>query len=107
MTEKEKKAKDGPMVFQKLDPLLHSELRLAVMSYLVAQSSSDFNELREITQSTAGNLSVQLKKLEEAGYLKITKGFKDNYQHTAVELTDAGLKAFEEYVNALKTYFNG
>jgi DNA-binding MarR family transcriptional regulator len=93
------------VVFKKLDPVLHSELRLSVMSYLMVRESSDFNELKEVTQSTSGNLSVQIKKLEEVEYLTIVKGFKDNYQHTAVTLTPKGREAFEAYVEALKSYF--
>ena len=91
-------------MFKKLNPILHSQLRLAIVSYLVSQGKSDFNELKEITNATSGNLSVQLKKLEEAGYIQIKKGFQNNYQHTAVEITGKGIDAFEEYVTAIKQY---
>ncbi len=91
-------------MFKKLNPILHSQLRLAIMSFLVSNGKSDFNELKEITKATSGNLSVQLKKLEKAGYIKITKGFKNNYQHTTIEITEKGIDAFEEYVEAIKGY---
>lgn len=91
-------------MYKDLNPILHSQLRLAIMSFLIANKVSEFTQLREITQATAGNLSVQLKKLEEASYITIEKGYKDNYPHTAVKITDNGIQAFEEYVEALKKY---
>ena len=94
------------MNFKDLNPLLHSQLRLSVMSYLISNTESDFNQLKEIADATSGNLSVQLKKLEEAGYLTIKKGFKNNYQHTSVSVTPKGIDAFEAYVEALKEYIN-
>jgi len=75
------------------------------MSYLITNGKSDFNELKDITKATAGNISVQLKKLEGAKYIKITKGFRNNYQHTSIEVTQHGIKDFEEYVEAIKMYF--
>lgn len=91
-------------MLKKLNPIIHSELRLAIISYLVANGKSDFNELKELTKATSGNLSVQLKKIEEAEYITITKGHQNNYQHTAVEITPKGLEAFDTYVNAIKKY---
>ncbi len=91
-------------MFKKLNPILHSELRLAVVSFLVTNGKSDFNELKKVTNATSGNISVQLKKLEDAGYIIIIKGFKNNYQHTSIEITKKGIDAFEEYVNAIKEY---
>jgi len=93
-------------MFKKLNPLLHAQLRLAIISYLVAKGTSDFNELKEVTSATSGNLSVQLKKLEHADYLTITKGFLNNYQHTSVCITSKGIDAFEEYVETLKSYLS-
>ncbi len=90
--------------FKLLNPILHSQLRLAVISFLVGNGHSNFNELKEVTAASSGNLSVQLKKLEECGYLKIEKGFLNNYQHTKVSITPTGLKAFEDYVKVLKEY---
>jgi DNA-binding MarR family transcriptional regulator len=77
---------------------------LAIISYLISNGKSDFNELKEITKATSGNISVQLKKLEKENYITITKGFLNNYQHTSIEITKAGIDAFEEYVNAIKGY---
>ncbi len=92
-------------MFKELDPLLHSQLRLAVVSFLVSKGDwSDFNELKDVTRATSGNLSIQLKKLEEAGYVKMKKGFRKNYPHTTVAITKAGLEAFEAYVEALNGY---
>lgn len=91
-------------MFKDLNPLLHSQLRLAIISYLVTKEESDFNELKEITKASSGNISVQIKKLEAAKYVQVNKGFKNNYQHTAIKITAQGLKAFEEYVAAIKQY---
>lgn len=97
-------------MFKDLNPLLHNQLRLAIMSFLVANQRSDFNELKEVTSTksatTSGNLSVQIKKLQAAKYVNVVKGFKNNYQHTSIEITNTGIDAFEEYVNALKKYLN-
>ncbi len=87
-----------------LDPLLHSQLRLGVMSLLLSVESADFTWLREKTNSTAGNLSVQLDKLSEAGYISIEKSFKGKKPLTTCRITKKGIKAFEEYVNSLKDY---
>jgi len=91
-------------MYKKLNPILHSQLRLAIMSFLISNIKTDFNELKKVTGATAGNLSVQLKKLKEAGYIDITKGFLNNYQHTSIEITSKGIDAFEEYVDAIKDY---
>lgn len=91
---------------KELDPLLHSQLRLAVMSILMNIEEADFVYLREKTESTAGNLSVQLDKLSNAGYITVTKGFEGKRPRTTCRVTDAGRKAFEEYVEALKQYLN-
>jgi DNA-binding MarR family transcriptional regulator len=93
-------------MFKELNPLLHSQLRLGVMSLLMSVESAEFNYLKEKTNSTAGNLSAQLDKLSEAGYVTIEKSFKGKYPLTTCKITKKGLKAFEEYVNALKQYIN-
>ncbi len=92
------------MAFAPLDPILHNQLRLAIMSLLVTVEEGDFNFLLEHTGATRGNLSVQISKLKDAGYVEVKKGFKDNYQHTSCSLTSKGLKAFEGYVDAIKGY---
>ena len=91
-------------MFKKLDPLLHSELRLAVMSVLVNLEEADFVYLREATGATAGNLSVQIDKLTAAQYIIVEKGFKGKKPQTMCRITPTGLEAFEDYVKALKTY---
>jgi DNA-binding MarR family transcriptional regulator len=93
-------------MFKDLDPLLHSQLRLAVMSLLMSLDSADFTFLKEKTNSTAGNLSVQLDKLSEAGYITIEKSFKGKKPLTTCRITKKGISAFEEYVNTLKQYIN-
>lgn len=91
-------------MFKPLDPLLHSELRLAVMSILVGVEHADFVYIRQQTGATAGNLSVQLDKLAKAGYLSIEKGFRGKMPRTVCRITDTGREAFAAYVDALKSY---
>lgn len=91
-------------MFKELDPILHSQLRLAVMSLLISVKEAEFTFLKEKTNATAGNLSVQIQKLKDAGYIDVTKQFKDNYPQTICKITSAGIKAFENYVESLKTY---
>lgn len=91
-------------MFKKLNPLLHSELRLAVMSILVGVDEADFVYIRKQTGATAGNLSVQLDKLSEAGYIAVEKGFKGKKPCTTCRVTEAGIFAFSEYVAALMDY---
>ena len=93
-------------MFKKLDPLLHSELRLAVVSMLVELEEADFVYLRETAQATAGNLSVQLDKLSEAGYISVEKTFEGKKPRTICRITPVGLAAFEAYVEALKSYLH-
>ena len=89
---------------KELNPLLHSQLRLGVMSILIRIESAEFTFLKEKTNSTVGNLSVQLDKLSEAGYIAVEKSFKGKKPLTTCKITKQGLKAFEEYVNTLKEY---
>ena len=91
-------------MFKDLDPILHSQLRLAVMSLLISVKEAEFTFLKEKTNATAGNLSVQIQKLKEAGYLDVVKQFKDNYPQTICKITPAGVKAFDVYVKNLQTY---
>lgn len=91
-------------MFKELDPILHSQLRLGVISLLVSVKEAEFTYLKEETNSSAGNLSVQIQKLKEAGYIDIEKIFRDNYPHTICKITPAGIKAFEEYVKNIKGY---
>lgn len=91
-------------MFKELDPILHSQLRLAVMSLLVSVKEAEFTFIREKTNATAGNLSVQVQKLKDAGYIEVTKQFKDNYPQTTCKITKEGITAFEAYVQALQQY---
>jgi DNA-binding transcriptional ArsR family regulator len=91
-------------MFKDLDPVLHSQVRLAVMSLLVSVKEAEFSWLKEKTGATAGNLSVQLQKLKEAGYISIEKKFKDNYPLTLCTITPKGVKAFEAYFNSIQDY---
>ena len=91
-------------MFKELNPLLHSELRLAVMSLLISVEEADFVYIRQQTGATAGNLSIQIDKLNKAGYVEVTKTFKGKMPCTICRITQDGIKAFEEYVDALKSY---
>ncbi len=93
-------------MFKELDPILHSQLRLAVMSLLISVKEAEFTFLKEKTNSTAGNLSVQVNKLKDAGYIEVTKQFKNNYPQTTCKITKKGIEAFEAYVKALQSYMN-
>lgn len=90
----------------KLNTLLHQELRLAIISFLVNIESAEFKKLLEISNASKGNLSVQLSKLQKAGYIEIEKSFKGNYPHTECKITPMGRKAFEEYIVSLKKMLN-
>ena len=94
-------------MFKDLDPILHSQLRLAVMSLLIGVKHAEFTFLKEKTNSTAGNLSVQVQKLKEAGYIEVVKEFKDNYPLTTCKITKKGIASFEEYVKVLQGYLKG
>ena len=93
-------------MFKELDPILHSQLRLAVISLLISVKEAEFTFLKEKTNATAGNLSVQINKLKEAGYIDVIKQFNKNYPQTICKITDRGIDAFELYVKALQTYMN-
>ena len=91
-------------MFKELNPLLHSELRLGVMSILISVEEADFTYLKQETKATAGNLSVQIDKLSKAEYIEVIKTFKGKMPCTLCRITTKGVEAFEEYVEALKTY---
>lgn len=91
-------------MFKELNPLLHSQLRLQIMSLLVSVEEAEFTYLLEETGATKGNLSVQITKLKEAKYIEVKKTFKNNYPLTTCKLTKRGVEAFEEYVVAIKQY---
>jgi len=92
--------------FRDLDPLLHSQLRLAIISILISVKEAEFLFLKEKTNATAGNLSVQIQKLKDADYITVEKKFRDNYPLTICRITKKGITAFEEYVENLKSYIS-
>ncbi len=93
-------------MFKDLDPILHSQVRLAIMSLLINVKSAEFSFLLENISTTKGNLSFQLTKLKEAEYIEIKKSFKGNYPLTECEITQKGIDAFEIYINSIEEYFN-
>ena len=76
------------------------------MSLLIGVKEAEFTFIKEKTNATAGNLSVQIQKLKEAGYIEVVKEFKDNYPNTSCKITSKGVRAFEDYVKALQQYLN-
>jgi len=93
-------------MFKDLDPILHSQLRLSIISILITVDEADFTFIKETTKAAAGNISIQIKNLQDAGYVKVEKTFKNNYPNTTVSITSKGIKAFDDYVNNLKKYIN-
>ena len=93
-------------MFKDLDPILHSQLRLSIMSMLITVNEADFNFIKESTRATSGNISIQIKKLQDAGYIKVEKSFKNNYPNTSISITKKGLEAFETYVRNLHGYIH-
>lgn len=91
-------------MYKELDPILHAQLRLAIVSLLIGVQEAEFTFIREKTGATAGNLSVQISKLKEAGYIEVQKKFKDNYPQTICRLTPVGIQAFEQYVKDIQGY---
>ncbi len=94
------------MMFPALDPLLHSELRLAVIALLMSVDEADFTYIKDQTGATSGNLSVQIDKLTAAGYITVEKGFKGKMPRTTCRITPSGMEAFKSYVKALKKYIS-
>jgi len=92
-------------MFKDLDPLLHSQVRLGIMSILIGVKNADFSYLLENINTTKGNLSFQINKLKLAGYIKVKKSFKGNYPLTTCEITKKGINAYEIYVNSIDEYF--
>ena len=93
-------------MYKDLNPILHSQLRLAIVSMLIASEKVEFTFIKEETKAAPGNISIQIKKLQEAGYINVEKTFKNNYPKTMLSITDKGVKAFESYVNDLKKYIH-
>ena len=93
-------------MFSDLDPILHSQLRLSIVSILMTVEETNFNFIKDATKAAAGNVSIQINKLQEAGYINVRKTFKNNYPNTAVSITEKGRNAFEEYVKNLQKYIH-
>ena len=93
-------------MLNELDPILHSQLRLAIVSLLIGLEEAEFVFLKEKTHTTAGILSLQLDKLKQAGYVEIIKTTKNNYPLTKCKITPKGIKAFEKYVQDIKAYLH-
>lgn len=91
-------------MLKELNPIIHSQLRLAIMTILLSVDEADFNYLKEQAQATSGNISVQLEKLSSAGYIQVNKEFIGKKTRTSCRMTEEGKRAFEEYVETLKTY---
>lgn len=91
-------------MLKELNPIIHSQLRLAIMTILLSVDEADFNYLKEQTQATSGNISVQMEKLSSAGYIQVNKEFIGKKTRTSCRMTEEGKRAFEEYVETLKTY---
>jgi DNA-binding MarR family transcriptional regulator len=93
-------------MFKDLDPILHSQLRLSIVSILITVEEANFSFIKDATKAAAGNISIQISKLQDAGYVRVEKTFKNNYPNTNISITDKGRKAFEEYVKSLQKYIN-
>ena len=93
------------MEFKDLDPILHNELRLKIMAALDSLDDADFVYLKGLTKATSGNLSVQLTKLEEAGYIKVSRSGEGRASHTVCRITPAGIRALRDYQSVLLSYF--
>jgi len=93
-------------LFKDLDPVLHSQLRLAIISLLMREREAEFTVIKERTRASAGNISVQINKLRDAGYIEVIKLFRDNYPHTVCKITPLGSKAFDRYVQSLQSYLS-
>ena len=93
-------------MFKNLDPIFMSQLRLAVMSHLMVVGEADFSAIKGETGATSGNLSVQIGKLQDAGYITVKKTYKNNYPLTLCKITPEGVQAFESFYDNLKTYFD-
>ena len=87
-----------------LDKVFLNQIRLEVMAILLTVDNCNFSLLKEKTNASQGNLSIQLKKLKGVGYIKIEKTFQNNYPKTKCRITSRGKKSFEQFFNTLKTY---
>jgi DNA-binding MarR family transcriptional regulator len=93
----------NPEPFLQLDRVIHEKGRLAIMSMLAASPELSFTELRDTLNMTDGNLTTHIRTLQEAGYVSVTKSFRDNRPLTTCSLTAPGKKAFTNYINLLES----
>ena len=100
-------SEDGGFDIEAIDEVIHGRVRLGVMAYLSGVGSADFNELKARLQATDGNLSVHLRKLEDAGYVEVEKTFVDRKPRTSVSLSDVGRRAFLRYLDAMQKLVAG
>lgn len=84
-----------------IDDVIHGRLRLGIMVYLASAEVADFTELKTALEATQGNLSVQLRKLEDAGYVEIEKSFLNRKPLTRVRLSETGRRAFKDYLDLM------
>ena len=91
----------------KIDDVIHGRMRLGIMVYLADAETAEFTELKTVLEATQGNLSVHLKKLEEAGYVSIDKSFRDNKPLTQITITPSGRRAFAAYLEAIGNLIGG
>lgn len=89
---------------KELDDLLLNKIRLGVMALLISVKEAEFNWLKNELGCTSGNLSVQIQKLKEAGYIEVKKSFKNNYPLTTCKITKRGIDAFEKHYESIKSY---
>ena len=91
----------------RIDEVIHGRMRLGIMVYLADAGSADFTELKAALEATQGNLSVHIKKLEEAGFVSVAKSFVNNRPLTRVSITPAGRAAFANYLTAMSALIGG
>ena len=91
----------------RIDEIIHGRIRLGIMVYLADVDAADFTELKTVLEATQGNLSVHLKKLDEAGYVAIDKSFVNNKPLTRVSITREGRRAFAAYLDAIGALIGG
>lgn len=92
-------------MFKDLDPLLHSQVRLSIMTILLPLKSAEFSYLLDNISTTKGNLSFQITKLREAGYIDVKKSFRKNYPLTTLQITPKGVDAYDQYIEAISEFF--
>mgnify|MGYP001333532854 CR=1 FL=1 len=98
---------DSDFDYREIDDAIHGRVRLAVMAYLSGAGAADFNELKAKVGGTDGNLSVHLRKLEDAGYVDVEKAFRGRKPRTICRLTGKGREAWIAYIERLQSLLAG